>query len=169
MHPGEDSNPRLDTPPLKTISWTPNSDNEENSMNQIVAYLAKQFSRTLTAPLLGVGVFLMLIALFIGISDNPPGVGLAYLGVAFICLSMIHHWRSARDFWTLLAVAVISFPVMVLIHNMFDTINAKIGMIPVLNQLLGGIAIISFVGGVLVAPAVTLVALLGGIVYLIKK
>jgi len=138
-------------------------------MTQIVAYLNKQFSRTLTAPLLGVGVAFMLIAFFIGISDNPPGVGLAYLGLACLCFSMVHHWRSARDFWTLLAVSVISFPVMVLIYNMFDTINAKIGMIPVLNQLLGGIAIISFAGGVLVAPAVALVALLGGIFYLIKK
>jgi len=138
-------------------------------MTQIAAYLKQQFSRTLTWPLFGVGMVLIMIALFIGVSDNPRGVGLTYLGLVFICFSMIHHWRSARDFGVLLAVAVISFPVMVLIHNIFDTINDKIGMIPVLNQLLGGIAVISFVGGVLIAPAVAVIAIIGGLYYLIFK
>ena len=138
-------------------------------MPQLAAYLKQQFGRPTTGPLFGVGMVLILIALFIGISDNPPGVGLTYFGIVFICFSMIHHWRSARDFGVLLAVAVISFPVMVLIHNIFDTINDKIGMIPVLNQLLGGIAVISFVGGVLIAPAVAVIAIIGGLYYLIFK
>ena len=138
-------------------------------MPQLVAYLKQQFGRPTTGPLFGVGMVLILIALFIGISDNPPGVGLTYFGIVFICFSMIHHWRSARDFGVLLAVAVISFPVMVLIHNIFDTINTKIGVIPVVNQLLSGIAVISFVGGVLIAPAVVVVAILGGLFYLIRK
>ena len=138
-------------------------------MPQLAAYLKQQFGRPTTGPLFGVGMVLIMIALFIGVSDNPRGVGLTYLGLVFICFSMIHHWRSARDYGILLAVAIISFPVMVLIHNIFDTINNQIGMIPIVNQLLHGIAVIAFVGGVLVAPAVVLVSIIGGVFYLIKK
>lgn len=107
--------------------------------------------------------------MILGISDNPPGVGLAYLGLIFVSLSMVHHWEKARDYGTMLAVSVISFPVLVLIHNIFDTINDKIGTVPVINQLLGGIAVIAFVLAVLVVPAVIVVSILGGLYKLIKK
>ena len=138
-------------------------------MDQFTTFLKDQFSRRQTGPLFGVGIALIIIAIFIGISDNPPGIGLTYLGLVFICFSMLHHWRNARDFGTLLAVAIISFPVMILIHNIFDTINTQIGVVPVVNQLLSGISVMAFVGGVLVAPAVSLVVTLGGLFYLLKK
>jgi len=138
-------------------------------LGQIISFIKAQFKRPFTPTLFGLGITLIVIALFIGISDNPPGVGLAYLGIAILCFSMIHHWRGARDFWTLLAVSVISFPVMVLLHNIFDTVNTQISPIPVLNQLLGGFSVIFFIGGVLIAPAVALVAIVGGLYYLIFK
>lgn len=119
--------------------------------------------------MLGMGVVLITLALGVGISDNPPGIGLTYLGCSFLCYSMIHQWRTSRDFGTMLAVAVISVPVLVLIHNIFDTLNDKIGVIPVFNQLFEGIAVIAFIGGVIVTPAVALVGILGGVFYLVKK
>ncbi|NQV42109.1 MAG: hypothetical protein HQ506_07125 [Candidatus Marinimicrobia bacterium] len=138
-------------------------------MNLFIAYLKNQFGRKLTVPIFGVGITLIIIALFIGISDNPPGVGLAYLGISFLCFSMIHQWRSARDYWTLLAISVISFPVLILLHNIFDTVNTQIGTMPLGNQFLNGFAVIFFVGGVLIAPAVALVGIVGGLYYLIFK
>lgn len=137
-------------------------------MDHVITYLKNQFSKPKTGVLSGVGVALIIIALIIGISDNPPGVGLAYLGLIFVCFSMVHQWQKPRDFGTMLAVSVISFPVLVLIHNIFDTINDKIGTIPVINQLLGGIAVISFVLAVLVAPAVVVVSVIGGLYRLIR-
>jgi hypothetical protein len=138
-------------------------------MNLFIGFLKSQFSRPKTSALFGIGITLLIIAVIIGVSDNPPGIGLAYLGISFVCFSMIHQWRSARHYWTLLAVSVISFPVLVLLHNIFDTINTQIGTIPLVNQLFGGFAVISFIGGVLIAPAVALVAVLGGLYYLLFK
>ena len=138
-------------------------------MDTLLKFLKTQYERPGTKPLLAIGVSLILAALGIGISDNPPGVGLTYLGLAFLCFSMIHQWRSAREYGTLLAVSIISFPVMVLLHNIFDNINTQIGTIPVVNQFLGGFAVIFFVGGVFIAPAVALVGLLAGIFYLVKS
>ena len=138
-------------------------------MYDSVKYIRTQYERSGTKQLLATGVILIVAALVIGISDNPPGVGLAYLGFSFLCFSMIHQWRSARDFGTMLAVSIISFPVMVLLHNIFDTINTQMGSIPVFNQLLGGFSVIFFVGGVVLAPAVALVGIVGGLYYLIFK
>ena len=138
-------------------------------MDTLLKFLKTQYQRPGTKPLFAIGVILIGVALAIGISDHPPGVGLAYLGTAFLSFSMVHQWRSARDFGTLLAVSMISLPVMVLLHNIFDTINTQIGAIPIVNQLLGGFAVISFIGGVLVAPAVALVAIVGGLYYLVFK
>ena len=138
-------------------------------MYDSVKYIRTQYERSGTKQLLATGVILIVAALVIGISDNPPGVGLAYLGFSFLCFIMIHQWRSARDFGTMLAVSIISFPVMVLLHNIFDTINTQMGSIPVFNQLLGGFSVIFFVGGVVLAPAVALVGIVGGLYYLIFK
>ena len=138
-------------------------------MDQLITYLKIQFDRPRTGALFGTGAVLMAIGLIIGISDNPPGIGLTYLGLIFTGFSMVHHWEKARDYGTMLAISVISFPVMVLIHNIFDTINDQIGTVPVINQLLGGIAVIAFVLAVLVAPAVIVVSIFGGVFHLVKK
>ncbi|MBC8377111.1 MAG: hypothetical protein H8E26_13780 [FCB group bacterium] len=138
-------------------------------MDTWLKFIKTQYNRPRTKLLLAMGAILMVSALGIGISDNPPGIGLTYFGIVLLCFSMLHHWRSARDFGTLLAVAIISFPVLVLIHNIFDAINTQIGVVPVVNQLLSGISVMAFITGVLVAPAVALVGILGGLFYLIKK
>ena len=138
-------------------------------MVELTEFLKTQFKRPGTMPPLIVGSILIAVALIIGISDNPPGIWLVYLGVIFLSFSLVHHWREAGRFGTLLAVAVISFPVLVLLHNIFDTLNEKIGIIPVVNQLLGGLAAISFIGGVLISPAVVIVGVFGGLFYLFKK
>lgn len=137
--------------------------------HRIVKYLRTQFERSGTKPLLVVGFILIMIALIIGISDNPPCIGLVYLGIALLAFSLIHHWRSARDYGTLLAVSVISFPLMVLLHNVCEMLNEQLGRVVVINQLLEGISVIFFIGAVLIAPAVTVVAILGGLYHLIFK
>ncbi|MBC8193966.1 MAG: hypothetical protein ISR87_09550 [Candidatus Marinimicrobia bacterium] len=141
----------------------------EVTVDTLLKFIKTQYERPGTKPLLAIGVILILAALGIGISDNPPGIGLTYLGITCLGFSLIHHWRSARDFGTLLAVSIISFPVMVLLHNIFDGINTQVGTIPVVNQFLNGFAVIFFIGGVLIAPAVALVAIVGGLYYLIFK
>lgn len=138
-------------------------------MDNFLPYLKDQFQKPQTRFLIVIGSALILISAILGISDNPTGIGLVYLGLILLAFSMVHHWEKAGDFGTLLAVSVISIPVMALIHNIFDTINDKIGSIPVVDQLLGGIAVISFILAVFVAPAVVIVSIFGGVYRLIRK
>ena len=115
-------------------------------MNQIFSYLKEQFKRPKTIPLMGTGIVILVISSIVGISDNLPGIALAFVGLSILFYAFVHHWQEARQFGTLLAVAVISFPVLALLHNIFDGVNSQIGIIPVLNQLLTGLAVISFHG-----------------------
>lgn len=138
-------------------------------MNQIIDFLKIQINRKGTISLMVLGILLIIIAFIIGISGNPPGVGLALIGLALIAFSLVHHWTSPGDYGIMLAIAVISFPVLVLLHNIFDTLNQQISMIPVISQLLGGLAVICFVAGVLFAPAAAMVGLFAGLYHLIKS
>ncbi len=138
-------------------------------MHGSVNCLRTQFERSGTKPLLALGFILIVAALIIGISDNPPGIALVYLGIALLVFSLIHHWRSARNFGTLLAVSVIGFPVMVLLHNIFEMLNEQLGPLLVASQLLEGLSVVFFIGAVLIAPAVVVVGILGGLYYLIFR
>lgn len=138
-------------------------------VNQLIDYFKHQFHRPRTGVIAGIGIAFLLIASIIGISDHPPGIAMSYLGLFLLTLALTHHWDRPREYGTLLAVAAISFPVLVLLHNICDTINHQIGVIPVLNQLLGGIAVISFILAVFVVPAVVVVSVVGGLYRLIRK
>ncbi|MBT3254265.1 MAG: hypothetical protein HN995_01835 [Candidatus Marinimicrobia bacterium] len=159
---GWDSNPSLDSP-------IANKKCTETVLDQIISFIKVQFKRPFTPMLFGLGTILIILALFIGISDNLPGITLVFLGVTFSSFSMIHHWREARLYGTLLAVSAISFPVLVLLHNIFDGINQQIGEIIVLNQLLEGLAVISFLAAIFLAPTGIVIGIFAGLFYLLKK
>ncbi len=138
-------------------------------MNKIFVYLKNQLSIPHTIPASAAGILLLVIGLGMGISDNPPAIFLVYLGLVLLAFSMIHHWNTPGQYGTLFAVSVISFPVLVLIHNIFETLNANLGAIPVLSQLFSGISIIAFVGAVLIIPAVAAVAMVLGLYHFVKS
>ena len=138
-------------------------------MDQIITFIKDQLKRPKTQPLLGAGTVLVTIALILGIADNLPGIFVAFIGLVLIVFAFVHHWREARIFGTLFAVSIISFPVLVLLHNIFDGINQNIGTIPVLNQLLEGLAVISFLGAIFLAPAGLVIGVFAGLFYLVRS
>lgn len=138
-------------------------------MDQILLFIKEQIKRPKTLPLVGSGSVLIIFALIMGIVDNLPGIIVAFVGLIMIVFAGVHHWREARIFGTLFAVSLISFPVLVLLHNIFDGINQNIGTIPVLNQLLTGLAVISFLGAIFLTPAAAVIGAVAGLFYLVKS
>ncbi len=137
-------------------------------MDQFISFLKDQVKRPLTTPLLIAAGISLLIALILGISANPPGVAFMYLSATLLCASLVHHWQKPRHYGTLFAVAVISFPVLALIHNIFELLNGKIGSIIFINQMFDGISVIGFIGAVVLSPAAALVGMFMGLYYLLK-
>ncbi|MGB2965456.1 MAG: nitroreductase family protein [Anaerolineales bacterium] len=114
--------------------------------------------------LIAVGLLSAGIAVIIGIADNIPGVILLMVGLACGFGAWIWNWRSPRYYWILLGSAILSFPVGVVLHNLFYALGTLVAEIKILAGILGFIEVIFFLLAVLVAGPAALAALLGGII-----
>ncbi len=138
-------------------------------MDQITVFVKNQLKYSKTKVLLASGSVLVVIALVLGVSDNPPGIAVLGTGLGLMFYAFVHHWQDAAHFGTLFAVSIISLPVLVLLHNIFDGLNQNIGPIPVLSQLLEGLAVISFLVAILLSPVTAIIGLFGGLYFLLKS
>jgi len=138
-------------------------------VDKAFSYLKIQIKRRGTIQLIGLGIIFLSVGTCVGVPDNPPGLILTFSGMVFVCFAFVHHWREAGQFGTLLAVSVITFPVLVLIHNIFDGLNEHLGNIPVLTQFFNGLSVLSFLGAIFVAPVGVVIGIFAGLFYLIRS
>ena len=106
----------------------------------------------------GVGAFV------IGIPDNIPGILTLTFAIACAVGVWVWNWRSPRRFWILLGVAVLSFPVGVVLHNLFYALGILAEDYQILVGILGFLEVIFFLLAVLVAGPAVVIALIGGII-----
>jgi len=111
----------------------------------------------LIALAIGMGI----TAALIGISDNLPGIILIYLSLTCLAVSWVWSWHSPREFWILLGLALLSFPVGVFLHNMLYALGTVVNNIPILAGLIEFLEVIFFLFAVIVAGLVGIVALAG--------
>jgi len=102
-------------------------------------------------------------ALVMGISDNIPAIALLMISIACFVAIWVWNWRSARKFWLLLGVALLSFPVGVILHNLFYALEELSSDVPILSGILGFISVMFFLVSILGAGPTAVVALIGGI------
>jgi nitroreductase len=131
----------------------------------MMAGLYKFFNSIKTTQwiLIAAGVLTGVIAIVIGVSDNLPGIILLYVGLTCLAGAWVWNWPSPREFWILLLVSLASFPVGVVLHNLFYAFGTMV----VENRFLTGVS--GFLGGFFFLVAVmavgptAFVALVGGI------
>ena len=104
------------------------------------------------------------LALLIGISDNPLGIGLLYAAGIALVLAGTHRWRDPKRYGLLLVLSVVGFVLNVVIHNFSEVGAERIAHLPVLAGILGGISVVTFMIAVIVCPMGGLVGAVGGIV-----
>ena len=137
-------------------------------MKRLIDLFKVQLQRKQTIPIASVGILFLLISFLLGISDNPPGIWMAMAGLTLLAFSFVHHWREPSKYGTLFAVSAIAFPVLVLLHNIFEGLNMHLGPIPVIYQLFNGLSVIAFIAAVLIIPGTAVVGFLGGVFWLVK-
>jgi len=99
-------------------------------------------SRKLSLTLLAVGFVILVIALLVGISDNPPGIVLLYLAVLLMMLSVVQNWRSIKKFLILAATSLIGVPAFSILHNLFEALaelNSDILLLNSAGKVLSGL------------------------------
>jgi nitroreductase len=103
-------------------------------------------------------------AFVIGISDNIPGILLLLVSISSAFGIWVWSWHYPRKFWILLGAALLSFPVGVVLHNLFYALGTLTSEYKILAGALGFIEVLFFIIAVLFAGPAALIALIGGII-----
>ena len=109
-------------------------------------------------------------AIALGIDDNLPGVGLAFLAAVTFILAFVHPWRSPRKFLLLLLAAVLGLILFIALFILID-ITAQNPASPVAMRELANSPAIEITSMILamVLPAALLIGLVGWIVMKIRR
>ncbi len=116
-------------------------------------------NRFWTLVFLGAGVALVAAAAVEGISDNAPGIVMAYLAAIFFVLAVAHPWKSSKQFLRLLVASTIAFVVFVVLHTPFENLADEGGGLG--DDVLGALGGAFFLIAVMLCPAGFVVGAVG--------
>lgn len=110
------------------------------------------------------GFVCSVFAFILGISDNPPGIILLYVGLTCLAGAWIWNWSTPRDYWILLLISLMAFPLGVILHNLFYALATLVDGTRILRALLEFLHVFFFLVALMAAGPTALAALIGGIV-----
>jgi len=126
-------------------------------------------NRRITIVLGAVCLLAIAAALAVGLSDNPPGIALAFVGALAAVLAFVHPWRAARKFWMLVGISLAAFVVLVLVHNVAEVVASRSGTGSMLGAPLSILSGAAFVAALFLCPAGCMVGVIGGVVMLARN
>jgi hypothetical protein len=110
--------------------------------------------------LLAAAAALLGAALALGISDNPPGIALAFLSSIAVVLALTMGLRTQRHFAFLLLGSLLLFVVAALLHNVFEAAGSIAGA-AWLKTAGEAIGVVFFLVAIFLCPAGIVVGLIG--------
>jgi glucose uptake protein GlcU len=119
--------------------------------------------RRVTLALLIAGVAFALGAIIVGISDNPPGIALAFLAATASILSFVHPWRNTNEFVLLVTTSVLAFVLLVILHNVADGIAEFQAVGSLSRSLVEAVGVMAFLAAVLACPPAFLIGVVGAL------
>lgn len=120
------------------------------------------FKQKSTYVYLAVSIILIVMALIVGIDDNPPGIIVFFLGSLVLVVAFTHNWKKAGSYLLLGVFSMAGFAVSVLLHNVFEAIGGE-------GTILGSVGAMFFLIALFICPACLLVGIVGSIVKALKK
>ena len=105
----------------------------------------------------------------VGISDNPPGLLLAFLSAITFVVAFVHPWRTSKQFLRLIYASGLGFIVSAVLHNVFEGIASMAGVSGLVHDLLGGAGVAFFLVAILLCPPGLLVGAVGAVVMFRRK
>lgn len=114
--------------------------------------------------LLAAGLAGSVFAFVLGVSDNPPGILLLYVGLTCLAGAWIWNWSAPRDYWILLLISLMAFPLGVILHNLLYALATLAGGIRILGAILEFLQVFFFLVALMAAGPTALAALVGGII-----
>ncbi|RPI01319.1 MAG: hypothetical protein EHM72_06755 [Calditrichaeota bacterium] len=103
-------------------------------------------------------------AAIVGISDNPPGIVLAYLSAFLFILAFVHPWKSAKPYRYLILASFLGFVITALLHNVFEAVAGTIEATPFFKGLFEFLGVFFFMLALLLCPPAFVVGIVGAMV-----
>jgi hypothetical protein len=135
----------------------------------MIEALSTHHNRVVTVVFLVIAAVLAAAAGIVGISDNPPGILLAYGAAAALVLAFVHPWRTSRRFRYFFYMSFVGFALLVVVHNVFEVVASRMGGPGLVVALLQGIQVAAFLIAVLVCPPAILIGAVGAVVMWIRN
>lgn len=126
-------------------------------------------NRIRTLILLLICGLLATAATITGVSDNPPGILLAFLAAIAFVLAFVHPWRTPRQFSRLLYISVPGLVFFVILNNVFAAIAHSSATAGALQYLLQGLAVAAFFLATTICPTAFIVGAVGLVVMAIRS
>ena len=135
----------------------------------MIEALSTHHNRVVTVVFLAIAAVLAAAAGIVGISDNPPGILLAYGAAAALVLAFVHPWRRSRQFRYLLYASVLGLVVFAVVHNVFEVVAGRMDGPGFVVAVLQWIGVAAFLIAVLVCPPAIIIAVVGEVVMDIRN
>ena len=119
-------------------------------------------------PFLACAVTLLAAAVLVGISDNPPGILLAFASSIVVVLALTMGWHHPRKHFYLFVGSTLAFAVTAVLHNVFEA-AASVAGVPWLKAAGEAIGVTFFLVAIFLCPAGIVVGAIGGIASLLKR
>ena len=116
---------------------------------------------------LAVAVVLLGAALAVGISDNPPGIALAFLSSIAVVLALTIGLHTARQYVILLLGSLLLFVVTAVLHNVFEAAGSAAGTAWLKNAG-EAVGVLFFMLAIFLCPAGVVVGAIGTFAALLR-
>jgi len=126
-------------------------------------------NRIRTLIILVICGLLAIAAATVGVSDNPPGILLAFLAANAFVLAFIHPWRTSRQFRRLLYASVLGLALSVILSNVFAAIAHNSATAGALQNLLQSLAVAAFFLATMICPAAFIIGAVGSVALFIRS
>jgi hypothetical protein len=117
---------------------------------------------------IGCAVVLLVAAGLVGISDNPPGILLAFGSSILVVLALTWGWKHPRKHFYLSVGSFLALVVTAVLHNVFEA-AASVAGVPWLKAAGEAIGVTFFLVAIFLCPAGIVVGAVGGIASLFRR
>jgi len=135
----------------------------------MIEALATPRNRRTTVVFLAIAAVLAAAAGVVGISDNPPGILLAYGAAAALVVAFVHPWRTSRQFRYFFYTSFVGFFVLVVVHNVFEVVAGRMGGPGFVVAVLQGIQVAAFLIAILICPPALVIGAVGAVIMWIRN
>jgi hypothetical protein len=135
----------------------------------VIEALSTHRNRVLTVVVLAIAVAFAAAGGLVGISDNPPGIALAYGAAVALVFAFVHPWRTSRQFTYLFYSSFAGFALLVVLHNVFEVVAGRMAGPGFVVAVLQGIQVAAFLIAVLVCPPAVIIGAVGAVVMWIRN